>query len=83
MDYATIVKSVTSPWFVAMWLVVVYLSWTWAGVSPDNGIKTWFTIYATVIVLMWLASRGAFHDSLETSRLEAIYRRPSLTVNGC
>jgi CDP-diglyceride synthetase len=67
MNYSAIIKSVTSPWFVLMWLVVVYLSWTWASVSPYNTIKTWFTIYATIIVLMWLASHGVFRDSEDFS----------------
>lgn len=65
MDYAAILTSVTSPWFVVMWLVVVYLSWIWASVSHQNEIKTWFTIYATIIVLMWLGSQGGFRNSLE------------------
>jgi hypothetical protein len=65
MDYAAILTSATSPWFLVMWLVVVYLSWIWASVSPHDGIKTWFTIYATIIVVMWLGSQGVFRDALE------------------
>jgi hypothetical protein len=67
MDYTTILGSVTSLWFIVMWFAVVYLSWAWASASPFNDIKTWFTIYAAVIVLMWLGSHGVFRDALDDS----------------
>jgi hypothetical protein len=63
LDYGAIMRSVASPWFVGFMVLVGYLSWAWASTSPFNPVKTWFSVYAVIIVLMWLGSKGVFHDA--------------------
>ena len=62
LDYGAILRSVTSPWFVGFMIFVGYLSWIWASTGQFNPVKSWFSAYAAIIVLMWLGSKGVFHD---------------------
>ncbi len=38
------------------------LSWIWASTGQFNPVKSWFSAYAAIFVLMWLGSKGVFHD---------------------
>ncbi|MFQ5804148.1 MAG: hypothetical protein ACE5JQ_14760 [Candidatus Methylomirabilales bacterium] len=63
MDFQAILRSVTSLYFIGAAVVVGWLARTFSGLRRFPRVKTYFIVYATVVVLMGLGGLGVFRSA--------------------